>query len=112
MGYENIKRDRPYFKLSIGGLNMPKQKTTHLQDYILKEKTRICKALGLSPNEENFSKLALYDRNGRADDYWKGMNEGWGKWNDVNNKILRMAKPERGGIKASEINKLMREAGV
>lgn len=85
---------------------------TPRQEYIIKEKTRICMESGWEPTPENFEKIDLWDTYGRIDNYLKGKDDTWGKWWKVNNYILHNCKPGRKSLTASEINEIMKEAGI
>jgi hypothetical protein len=85
---------------------------TQRQKYIISEKTRLCIEDGIAPTPENFEKYEMWDTYGRTDNYLQGVKDTWGKWNEVNNYILYCCKPERKALTASEVNAIMREAGI
>jgi hypothetical protein len=85
---------------------------TPRQETIIREKTRVCIESGMAPTPENFEKISLWDTYGRTDNHLKGVEETWGKWNEINNYILYCCKPEHKALTALEINAIMREAGI
>lgn len=89
-----------------------KKKLTHLEKYIIEKKTKLCGEFGWKVTQENFDRIQLWDSSGRIDNYVQGVKDTWGRWNGVNNYILENAKIDKGGMKASEINRLQREVGM